>query len=65
MLADAELGLACDLEAGAETWEARRALGVALYLNGRSRRAQSCSGEMLRECDDTMCRSYAARASSL
>jgi LuxR family maltose regulon positive regulatory protein len=65
MLADAELSLACDLEAGVETWEARRALGVALYLNGRSRRAESCFGEMLQECDDTMCRSYALAFLSL
>ena len=57
MLADAELGLASELEAGAETSEARRALGVALYLNGRSRRAESCFVEMLQECADPMCRS--------
>ena len=65
MLADAELGLACELEAGAEAWEARRVLGVALYLNGRSHRAESCFGEMLRECADPMCRSYALAFLSL
>jgi len=65
MLADAELGLACELEAGAESWEARRVLGVALYLNGRSRRAESCFGEMLQECDDQTCRSYALAFLSL
>ncbi|HEY5168465.1 MAG TPA: hypothetical protein VIK03_03590, partial [Thermoleophilia bacterium] len=65
MLGDAKLGLACDLEAGAETAEARRVLGVALYLNGRSHQAESCFGEMLQECDDTTCRSYALAFLSL
>ena len=40
-------------------------MGVALYLNGRSHRAESCFGEMLRECADPMCRSYALAFLSL
>jgi LuxR family transcriptional regulator, maltose regulon positive regulatory protein len=65
MLADAEIGLECERQAGTPTCEARRALGVAHYLNGHPRRSERCFREVLRESDQALYEAYALAFLSL
>ena len=65
MVADAELGLASEREAGTPTAEALRVLGVAAYLNGRARRAERCFLEVAQEHDEPLSKAYALAFLSL
>jgi LuxR family maltose regulon positive regulatory protein len=65
MLVDAEIGLECERQAGMPTCEAQRVLGVATYLNGHSRRAETCFREVLRDSDQPLYKAYALAFLSL
>jgi LuxR family transcriptional regulator, maltose regulon positive regulatory protein len=65
MVADAELSLDCERRAGTPTSEAKRALGVAEYLNGHVRKAERCFLEVAREHSEPICEAYALAFLSL